>query len=435
VAAVKERRVRYVFDDCVLDTDRRELWRGGTAVAAEPLVFDLLAYLIENRDRVVSKDDLLAGVWQGRIVSESTLGSTLNAARTAIGDNGEDQRLIRTLPRKGFRFVGTMREEQASAAPVAVTAASPPLTNAATARPRGAATPITIGGLVGAAAIAATLGFLFWPAPESPRTVPSGQRFDASTVPLITDDARRILASYPNRPDVKAVAIGVYGFAVADGQPNAEAARQDALQRCNAKKQGQCRIYAVGADVVWSKEALPLPAPDDLRFEPLDLPLAPDEIPIPDRARKDEIAKLHMKARDHRGLAISALGAWTEPARATRAEAARLAVERCTMYWQRPCLLLAVDGMLTTRIPKSRPAVGIFLPSVESDIPASDRKRVGQIYRGSEWRAVAKGKGGEWHAVAGASSETDAIDAALKSCAQSDSDCRLFAIGNFRVAE
>ena len=69
---------------------RRELWRGAAAVAVEPQVFDLLAYLIENRERVVSKEDLRAAVWEGRIVSESTLSSSINAARTAIGDSGED---------------------------------------------------------------------------------------------------------------------------------------------------------------------------------------------------------------------------------------------------------------------------------------------------------------------------------------------------------
>jgi len=73
-------------------------------------VFDLLEYLVRNRDRVISKDDLLAAVWNGRIVSEATVASRINAARAAIGDNGEHQRLIRTLLRKGVRFVGEVRE-------------------------------------------------------------------------------------------------------------------------------------------------------------------------------------------------------------------------------------------------------------------------------------------------------------------------------------
>lgn len=94
------------FEDCELDTGRYELRRGGEAVPVEPQVFDLLRILIENRDRIVTKDELFAEVWEGRIVSDATLNSRINAARKAIGDNGTDQRLIRTAPRRGFRFVG-----------------------------------------------------------------------------------------------------------------------------------------------------------------------------------------------------------------------------------------------------------------------------------------------------------------------------------------
>jgi TolB-like protein len=106
--------VQYVFEDCALDPDRRELTRQSKAIAIGPQVFDLLVLLIQNRERVVSKDDLLDAVWGGRIVSESTLTSHINAVRKAIGDSGEEQRLIRTVARKGFRFVGDVREAQSS---------------------------------------------------------------------------------------------------------------------------------------------------------------------------------------------------------------------------------------------------------------------------------------------------------------------------------
>jgi adenylate cyclase len=102
----------YLFEDYALDTDRRELRRGGSLVPVEPQVFDLLEFLIRNRERVVSRDDLVASVWQGRIVSESALSTRINALRAAIGDSGEAQRLIKTLPRKGIRFVGVVREQQ-----------------------------------------------------------------------------------------------------------------------------------------------------------------------------------------------------------------------------------------------------------------------------------------------------------------------------------
>ena len=89
------------FEDYALDTDRRELRRGSALLSMEPQVFDLLEFLVRNRDRVVSKDDLLASVWGGRIVSDSTLASRINAARRIIGDTGEQQRLIRTMVPSG----------------------------------------------------------------------------------------------------------------------------------------------------------------------------------------------------------------------------------------------------------------------------------------------------------------------------------------------
>ncbi len=104
--------MQFSFVDYALDVDRRELSRGSELIALGPQVFDLLVYLVKNREHVVSKDDLIEGVWGGRIVSESTLTSHINAVRKAVGDNGEDQKLIRTVARKGFRFVGDVTEEK-----------------------------------------------------------------------------------------------------------------------------------------------------------------------------------------------------------------------------------------------------------------------------------------------------------------------------------
>jgi DNA-binding winged helix-turn-helix (wHTH) protein len=99
------------FEGHILHPARRELTRMGAIVPMEPQVFDLLLYLIRNRDRVVSKGDLIAGVWNGRIVSESTLATRINAARRVLGDDGKQQRFIRTAARKGIRFVSSVREE------------------------------------------------------------------------------------------------------------------------------------------------------------------------------------------------------------------------------------------------------------------------------------------------------------------------------------
>lgn len=105
--------MQYLFEDYALDSNRRELRRAASLLDVEPRVFDVITHLIRHRDRVVSRDDLLAAAWNGRQISESALTTCINAARSALGDSGSAQRLIRTFPRKGFRFVGDVREEYA----------------------------------------------------------------------------------------------------------------------------------------------------------------------------------------------------------------------------------------------------------------------------------------------------------------------------------
>jgi TolB-like protein len=111
--------MQFFLAEHVLDTDRHELRHGSELVAVEPQVLDLLAYLVHNRDRVVSKDDLIASVWGGRIVSDGTLTSRVYAARKAIGDSGREQKLIRTVARRGVRFVGDVRVQSNGHAPMA----------------------------------------------------------------------------------------------------------------------------------------------------------------------------------------------------------------------------------------------------------------------------------------------------------------------------
>jgi DNA-binding winged helix-turn-helix (wHTH) protein len=113
--------VKFCFENHVLDADRRELSRGGETIAVEPQVFDLLVYLVGNRDRVVSKEDLIASVWGGRIVSGIDAHQPHQRGEKALGDSGGEQRLIRTAARKGVRFVGAVRMQDETAAPAAAT--------------------------------------------------------------------------------------------------------------------------------------------------------------------------------------------------------------------------------------------------------------------------------------------------------------------------
>ena len=105
----------YAFADCELDTRQRELRRGGAAVPLEPQVFDVLAYLVEHRDRVVPKDELYDRIWGHRFVTDATLSSRISTARRAVGDDGQSQRLIRTLVGRGFRFVGQVAVREGAA--------------------------------------------------------------------------------------------------------------------------------------------------------------------------------------------------------------------------------------------------------------------------------------------------------------------------------
>ena len=103
------------FDNCEIDCETLELRRDGVPVHVEPQVFDVLSYLVGHRHHVVSKDELIQAVWSGRVVSDDAITSRINAARRAIGDTGKEQRFIRTVPRRGFRFIGDLHERVSDA--------------------------------------------------------------------------------------------------------------------------------------------------------------------------------------------------------------------------------------------------------------------------------------------------------------------------------
>ncbi|MDX1480666.1 MAG: winged helix-turn-helix domain-containing protein [Woeseiaceae bacterium] len=112
----------YRFAGLELDTARFQVRRDGQVLPVQPQVFDVLRYLLENRDRVVSKDELLDKVWADRVVSETTLSSRIKTVRSLVGDSGDRQELIRTIRNRGFRFVGDVETRLTSAASITRTA-------------------------------------------------------------------------------------------------------------------------------------------------------------------------------------------------------------------------------------------------------------------------------------------------------------------------
>jgi DNA-binding winged helix-turn-helix (wHTH) protein len=425
-----EARVRYSFEDFELDTDQRELRRDGVVVPVEPLTFDILAVLIRERARVVGKEDLRTEAWSGRIVSDSTLSSAITAVRAAVNDNGEAQRLIRTIPRRGFRFVGTLRDVPGEAAAEAAAAEPQPRSQPPSGRPSARMRPRLIAAAIGTAVVALAAG-VFVGSGEWHRR--PARLFDPTTVPLVNDETRRGLASYRNRPDAKALALASDTLAVADGAPDDESAKREALRLCGARSKRQCSIYAVGMEVLWSNETVPAPAAIDLHTVPLSERLTPEELPTLGNGLRQQIARNYLGVPVHKALAIATGVAWFITQRGSAEEAIRMTVEQCSFAMLRPCLLVAVDDFLTVRMPKSHNAVGIFLPSTDPDIPAAERSRIATIYKDPDWRAVARGSDGTWHAVAGLASEDVAADAALQACQGSGRSCALFAVGNFRV--
>ena len=109
-AASQVNSAAFRFANYEIDVARHELRRAGKIVPIEPQVFDLLVHLIRNRNRIVSREELIDAVWKGRVISEATLSSRVSAVRRAIGDNGDDQLFVRTLHKRGFRFVARVED-------------------------------------------------------------------------------------------------------------------------------------------------------------------------------------------------------------------------------------------------------------------------------------------------------------------------------------
>jgi class 3 adenylate cyclase len=265
--------------------------------------------------------------------------------------------------------------------------------------------------------------------------VGSEEPFDNSKIPLITDRARDSLANYEGESDYKSLAISREGHGLAVGAVDVDVAKREALDRCNQRYQkGICRTYAVGNKVVWSKPKFPLPA--DMRFTTLDTPFTPEEIKLLIWASvSGDRFRTYMERPQHKALAIASRTNWLAYNHSDPGEAGRLATERCSDRAQTPCLLVSINGLPTQRIPKTYQISGTFTLAAETDMTDADKERIGKIYIGDDWRALARGILPHWYAVNKMPSEEAAVAEVMKNCREVDKICFLHAIGNFRVGD
>jgi hypothetical protein len=269
----------------------------------------------------------------------------------------------------------------------------------------------------------------------------SPKAFQATTIPLVDDAARVQLAGYPREPGAKAIAISRQGWGLSSGAATDEVAKAEALARCQERNtRSFCRLYAVGDTVVWDAAALTLPLAADVRADALPMPAITTEslakawqaiwhvAPPPSTAT-------YLRGANHRALAVTLATYYREINRASRAEAIRLAVERCSELARSPCLLVSVDGAWTVALPQSHRILAPFTLAGEADMSEAERQRIARIYADKDWRALAKGRSTRWYAVAGRETEAIAVDDVLRACRAEEPECRVHAIGNWRVGD
>jgi adenylate cyclase len=263
--------------------------------------------------------------------------------------------------------------------------------------------------------------------------------FDAMSTPFASDAKRRSLQqAYPPAPGHKAIALAFDGVGMATGAPSAEIAREQALEDCRSVAQRPCFLYAVGMHVVWPRKALPpLPDPVDIRGSPTAEPLAVEKLPMVNLANlRLPISTYTNSKNELKTLALGNHGvlSWAIDGGSSQ-ETERRALEVCSFWTEKPCLIIARGNQLTQPLPQSRKVTDIFLFSSDLQIPSAERARLEKIYQGDDWRAIATGQRGTWEAVSGKASEAEAVSSALDLCAKNGDACKVFAIGNFMVEE
>jgi two-component system OmpR family response regulator len=451
---------RLRFEGLTLDVGGRScLDAAGAEIALTRAEFSLLLELARHPGQVLSRGELSqAAAGRGAGPDDRSVDVLISRLRRKVESDAKVPRIIVTVPGGGYKFmakpqvsspgadstsdasftIDKVSDANGSKPPIEPPLSLPGRRSAVSARP-------TAWILSAAAALAATaiVVMLFWypghATNPTPGSVESAQKFDAAAVPLLTDAARRDLATYPTQPDPKALAISVEGaWGMSVGAADLETAKRQALEQCSARaiRYKNCKIYATGRNVVWQAPALSRLLSSDLRTEPINSPFSLQELQFIGEQLRQGIVINYPKIPDHKALAIRRGGlAWWTSGLGSPAEVARVTAERCGEFYQDACLLIAVNGLMTVQIPRLHRPTDFFMLTTEPEMSDQDKRRIGKIYEQKEWRALVRAKSGSWYAVANAASEAAAAEAALASCAQSERDCRLHAIGNFRVAD
>jgi DNA-binding winged helix-turn-helix (wHTH) protein len=400
---------------------------------------DLLLLFLRRPGELVSKNEIMDEVWPNTAVEDGNLRVQISALRQALDAEGDGASAIATVPGRGYRFTLPVRPEQEPDSASSPGPAVVPILRSETAQPgrrnaigRRAILAIACAALL----IVAGAVLVGWHLSRAPSAnvadaTGAGRPFDPGSVPLLTDRARSSLVDYTQQPNFKAIAISRTGWGVSTGFADTLAAERDAVDRCKKRDPvGDCRIYAVGDTVVWPQ----LPFSADVHLKPLDSPLQPGDLALVRGMPSVTALNGYVSGNGHKAFAVSSDGAYVPIMdRPDQAEAIRLAFERCSDFVKSACLLMAADGFWAARIPRTHGMVRPYTLAGESEMSDADRARIADIYRGDDWRALAKGGSGRWYAVNAAPSEDVAADRALQDCRRVEQDCALRAIGNFRV--
>ncbi len=311
--------------------------------------------------------------------------------------------------------------------------------------------------------------------PRGPTSAPSVTRLDPANIPLIPDAMReQIRKGYMTAGGSKAIAMSFDGDSVAfvTNRPTQQDAAMQAQAQCDkdsaqTENKRPCFVFAVGERVLVDPASFPMPLPFEVPSVPVGRAFGVDDPPMQRMNQGRRLLRDYPAVIGPKALAIGTRGdaVWGAMSKgATIEEAIRRALEFCgyragsgggastglgstgsgstgtdgnvSVSGGRtgPCVLYAVGNDLVTLPPKTRKILGALVISTDKAIPDLDRERLMQAYGAGDWQAMARGRGGTWHAVGGAASEAAAVEAVLAACKVAEKECQLYAIGRFLVA-